>query len=150
MPRLHQHGEAHQVAREQERLPHDLELLRRRKKEADHDNVVGPVKATLDASVRYLAREFRSQSTRVNANSVTTVLTRVASGIEHFDEILNEAVRKAALRRLVDSCDIGGRRCCGRATAPSRTSAKRSTSIVASTSRARPSTVRSKARGSQV
>lgn len=73
----------------------------------DHYNVMGPVKAALEASVRYLAHELGSKNVRVNAISAGAVQTRAASGIEHFDEILNEAARQAPLRRLIDSCEIG-------------------------------------------
>ena len=76
-------------------------------KVVDHYNVMGPVKAALEASVRYLAHELGPKSIRVNAISAGAVQTRAASGIEHFDEILNEAARKAPLRRLIDSCEIG-------------------------------------------
>lgn len=76
-------------------------------KVVDHYNVMGPVKAALEASVRYLAHELGPKSIRVNAISAGAVQTRAASGIEHFDEILNEAARKAPLRRLIDSCELG-------------------------------------------
>ena len=59
----------------------------------------GPVKAALEASVRYLAHELGRKSIRVNAISAGAVATRAASGITHFDELLNETVRKAPLRR---------------------------------------------------
>ena len=73
----------------------------------DHYNVMGPVKAALEASVRYLAHELGPKKIRVNAISAGAVETRAASGIAHFDEILNEAARKAPLRRLITSCEIG-------------------------------------------
>ena len=73
----------------------------------DHYNVMGPVKAALEASVRYLAHELGRKSIRVNAISAGAVATRAASGIEHFDELLNETVRKAPLRRTVDACEVG-------------------------------------------
>lgn len=76
-------------------------------KVVDHYNVMGPVKAALEASVRYLAHELGPKNIRVNAISAGAVQTRAASGIEHFDEILNESARKAPLRRLIDSCEIG-------------------------------------------
>jgi len=76
-------------------------------KVVDHYNVMGPVKAALEASVRYLAHELGPKSIRVNAISAGAVATRAASGIEHFDELLNETMRKAPLRRTVDSCEIG-------------------------------------------
>jgi len=76
-------------------------------KVVDHYNVMGPVKAALEASVRYLAHELGRGSIRVNAISAGAVATRAASGIEHFDELLNETVRKAPLRRTVDACEVG-------------------------------------------
>ena len=68
---------------------------------------MGPVKAALEASVRYLAHELGKKSIRVNAISAGAVATRAASGIEHFDELLNETARKAPLRRTVDACEVG-------------------------------------------
>jgi len=76
-------------------------------KVVDHYNVMGPVKAALEASVRYLAHELGGKDIRVNAISAGAVATRAASGIEHFDELLNETVRKAPLRRTVDACEVG-------------------------------------------
>ncbi len=76
-------------------------------KVVDHYNVMGPVKAALEASVRYLAHELGRNKIRVNAISAGAVETRAASGIEHFDDILNEAARTAPLRRLITSCEIG-------------------------------------------
>jgi enoyl-[acyl-carrier protein] reductase I len=76
-------------------------------KVVDHYNVMGPVKAALEASVRYLAHELGPKKIRVNAISAGAVATRAASGIEHFDELLNESMRKAPLRRTVESGEIG-------------------------------------------
>lgn len=76
-------------------------------KVVDHYNVMGPVKAALEASVRYLAHELGQKAIRVNAISAGAVKTRAASGIEHFDELLNETVRKAPLRRAIDACEVG-------------------------------------------
>lgn len=76
-------------------------------KVVDHYNVMGPVKAALEASVRYLARELGSRRIRVNAISAGAVKTRAASGIEHFDELLNETTHKAPLRRTVDASEVG-------------------------------------------
>lgn len=73
----------------------------------DHYNVMGPVKAALEASVRYLAHELGASNIRVNAISAGAVKTRAASGIEHFDELLNESMRKAPLRRTVDASEVG-------------------------------------------
>jgi enoyl-[acyl-carrier protein] reductase I len=76
-------------------------------KVVDHYNVMGPVKAALEASVRYLAHELGPKSIRVNAISAGAVATRAASGIAHFDELLNETARKAPLRRTVEACEVG-------------------------------------------
>jgi enoyl-[acyl-carrier protein] reductase I len=76
-------------------------------KVVDHYNVMGPVKAALEASVRYLAHELGPKNIRVNAISAGAVATRAASGIEHFDELLNETRRKAPLRRTIESCEVG-------------------------------------------
>ena len=76
-------------------------------KVVEHYNVMGPVKAALEASVRYLAHELGPRRIRVNAISAGPVRTRAASGITHFDELLGEAARKAPQRRLVDACDVG-------------------------------------------
>jgi len=76
-------------------------------KVVDHYNVMGPVKAALEASVRYLAHELGPKRIRVNAISAGPIKTRAASGIEHFDELLAEAAAKAPLRRTVDACEIG-------------------------------------------
>jgi enoyl-[acyl-carrier protein] reductase I len=76
-------------------------------KVVDHYNLMGPVKAALEASVRYLAHELGRERIRVNAISAGPVATRAASGIPHFDELLDEAARKAPLRRTIDSCEVG-------------------------------------------
>jgi enoyl-[acyl-carrier protein] reductase I len=76
-------------------------------KVVDHYNVMGPVKAALEATVRYLAHELGPKGIRVNAISAGPIKTRAASGIEHFDELLAEAAAKAPLRRTVDACEIG-------------------------------------------
>lgn len=76
-------------------------------KVVDHYNVMGPVKAALEASVRYLAHELGPRGIRVNAISAGAIKTRAASGIEHFDELINETTRKAPLRRTVDACEVG-------------------------------------------
>jgi enoyl-[acyl-carrier protein] reductase I len=76
-------------------------------KVVDHYNVMGPVKAALEATVRYLAHELGPKGVRVNAISAGPIRTRAASGIEHFDELLAEAAAKAPLRRTVEACEVG-------------------------------------------
>ena len=76
-------------------------------KVVDHYNVMGPVKAALEASVRYLAHELGPKNIRVNAISAGPVKTRAASGISNFDRLLDEASRDAPLHRLIDMEDVG-------------------------------------------
>lgn len=73
----------------------------------DHYNVMGPVKAALEASVRYLAHELGPKGIRVNAISAGAIATRAASGIEHFDELLNATAITAPLQRTVESSEVG-------------------------------------------
>lgn len=70
-------------------------------------NLMGPVKAALEASVRYLAAELGNAGIRVNALSPGPVKTRAASGLTHFDELMNEAAAKAPLRQIVTLEQIG-------------------------------------------
>ncbi len=76
-------------------------------KVVEHYDVMGPVKAALEASVRYLAHELGPGGIRVNAISAGAVRTRAASGIEHFDELLDESARRSPLRRTVESDEVG-------------------------------------------
>jgi enoyl-[acyl-carrier protein] reductase I len=72
-----------------------------------HYNVMGPVKAALEAAVRYMAVELGPSHIRVNALSPGPVATRAASGIAHFDELLQRAVDEAPEHRLVTVDDVG-------------------------------------------
>lgn len=73
----------------------------------DRYGLMGPVKAALESSVRYLAAELGPAGIRVNAISPGPLATRAASGIAHFDQLLAEAAQRAPLRRLVDIDDVG-------------------------------------------
>jgi enoyl-[acyl-carrier protein] reductase I len=70
-------------------------------------NVMGPVKAALEASCRYLAHELGPQGIRVHAISPGPLKTRAASGLKDFDLLLNEAAHKAPVGELVDIMDVG-------------------------------------------
>jgi len=70
-------------------------------------NVMGPVKAALEACCRYLAYELGPQKIRVHAISPGPVKTRAASGLKDFDLLLNEAVARAPVGELVDVMDVG-------------------------------------------
>jgi len=68
--------------------------------------VMGPIKAALEATVRYLATELGPRGIRVNAVSPGPIRTRAASGIREFDELL-AAHRRAPLTREVQIDDVG-------------------------------------------
>lgn len=70
-------------------------------------NVMGPIKAALEASCRYLAYELGPQKIRVHAVSPGPLKTRAASGLKDFDLLLNEAVERAPVGELVDIMDVG-------------------------------------------
>jgi len=72
-----------------------------------HYNIMGPVKAALEASVKYLSSELGSQHIRVNALSSGPVKTRAASGLTDFDKLMEEAASKAPLHQLVALEQIG-------------------------------------------
>ena len=70
-------------------------------------NVMGPVKAALEAACRYLAYELGPRGIRVHAISPGPLKTRAASGLKDFELLLNEAARKAPVGELVDIMDVG-------------------------------------------
>jgi len=70
-------------------------------------NVMGPVKAALEAACRYLAYELGSKGIRVHAISPGPLKTRAASGLRDFDLLLNQAVQRAPVGELVDIMDVG-------------------------------------------
>jgi enoyl-[acyl-carrier protein] reductase I len=74
---------------------------------APNYNVMGPVKAALEASCRYLAYELGRQNIRVHPISPGPLKTRAASGLKDFDLLLNEAAQRAPLGELVDIMDVG-------------------------------------------
>jgi enoyl-[acyl-carrier protein] reductase I len=74
---------------------------------APNYNVMGPVKAALEAACRYLAYELGQQGVRVHAISPGPLKTRAASGLKDFDLMLNEAIERAPLGELVDIMDVG-------------------------------------------
>jgi enoyl-[acyl-carrier protein] reductase I len=70
-------------------------------------SVMGPVKAALEASVRYLAHELGPKGIRVHAISPGPIQTRAASGLKDFDLLLNEAAQRAPVGELVGIDDVG-------------------------------------------
>jgi enoyl-[acyl-carrier protein] reductase I len=69
--------------------------------------VMGPVKAALEASVRYLATDMGPRGIRVNAVSPGAIRTRAASGIPQFDALIADARARAPLQREVEIDDVG-------------------------------------------
>ena len=76
-------------------------------KVVDHYNMMGPVKAALESTVRYLARELGEKRIRINALSPGPVNTRAASGLSHFDALMEKAAANAPIRSLVSIEQIG-------------------------------------------
>ena len=73
----------------------------------EHYNLMGPVKAALEATGRYLAYELGAKGIRVHTISPGPLLTRAASGIDHFDDLLQDAAGRAPLHQRVTIDDIG-------------------------------------------
>lgn len=70
-------------------------------------NMMGPIKAALESSVRYLANELGPAGIRVYAVSPGPLKTRASSGIDHFDELVQMAMARAPEHRLVDIAEVG-------------------------------------------
>jgi enoyl-[acyl-carrier protein] reductase I len=70
-------------------------------------NVMGPVKAALEASMRALAVELGASNIRVNAISSGPVKTRAASGLLSFEDLMHSALGKAPLHHPITKDDIG-------------------------------------------
>jgi enoyl-[acyl-carrier protein] reductase I len=72
-----------------------------------HYNTMGLAKASLEASVRYLAANLGPKGIRVNAISAGPIKTLAASGIAGFGKILKHVEEHAPLRRNVTIDDVG-------------------------------------------
>src|SRR5206468_12419277 len=70
-------------------------------------NVMGVAKASLEASVRYLAAGLGAKNVRVNAISAGPVNTLAARGISGFTSMLKHHAEKAPLQRNVTLEEIG-------------------------------------------
>lgn len=70
-------------------------------------NLMGPVKAALESSVRYLASELGPRNIRVNSISAGPVATRAASGLADLDKLLEKAYEHAPIKRKLSADDIG-------------------------------------------
>lgn len=70
-------------------------------------NVMGVAKASLEATVRYLALNLGAEGTRVNAISAGPIKTLAAAGIANFRKMLHHFESYAPLRRSVTIEDVG-------------------------------------------
>ena len=73
----------------------------------DQYSLMGPVKAALESTTRYLAAELGPKGIRVNAISPGPILTRASSGIANFDDMLSKARNEAPLGRETAIEDVG-------------------------------------------
>ena len=70
-------------------------------------NVMGVAKASLEASVRYLAEDVGKNGIRVNAISAGPIRTVSAKGVAGFNDINSVIEERAPLRRNVDQDQVG-------------------------------------------
>lgn len=70
-------------------------------------NVMGVAKASLEASVRYLASSLGKDNIRVNAISAGPIRTLSAKGIRNFNNILTKIEEEAPLRRATTPEEVG-------------------------------------------
>jgi enoyl-[acyl-carrier protein] reductase I len=70
-------------------------------------NTMGLAKASLEASVRYLAASLGSRGVRVNGISAGPIKTLAASGIKDFSKLLGLVARSSPLGRNVTIDDVG-------------------------------------------
>ncbi|WP_257349123.1 enoyl-ACP reductase FabI [Pseudalkalibacillus decolorationis] len=70
-------------------------------------NVMGVAKASLDASVKYLASDLGKENIRVNAISAGPIRTLAAKGVGDFNSILHEIEERAPLRRATTTEEVG-------------------------------------------
>lgn len=73
----------------------------------DNYNLMGPVKAALESSVRYIGAELAGRKIHTHAISAGPIKTRAASGIDRFDELLDEVCARTPTRRLVTIEEVG-------------------------------------------
>lgn len=76
-------------------------------KVVEHYNMMGPVKAALESTVRYMAKDLGEKDVRVFAVSPGPLRTRASSGINHFDALIEMATTRSPGRRLVDIAEVG-------------------------------------------
>lgn len=70
-------------------------------------NVMGVAKASLDASVKYLANDLGPYGVRVNAISAGPIRTLSAKGVNDFNSVVKEIEERAPMRRAISQEDVG-------------------------------------------
>jgi enoyl-[acyl-carrier protein] reductase I len=70
-------------------------------------NVMGVAKASLEASVRYLAADLGARGIRVNAISAGAVNTLAARGVAHFRDLMKVTAERSPLRRAIEVDEVG-------------------------------------------
>ena len=70
-------------------------------------NVMGVAKASLEATVRYLAADIGKNRVRVNAISAGPIKTLAARGISGLGDMLKSHEERAPLKRNVDVAEVG-------------------------------------------
>lgn len=76
-------------------------------KVVNHYNIMGPVKAALEAVTRYAAAELGPKGISVHALSPGPLKTRAASGIDHFDELIQRTAERTPTHHLATIEDVG-------------------------------------------
>lgn len=70
-------------------------------------NVMGVAKASLEASVRYLAADLGARGIRVNAISAGAVNTLAARGVAHFRDLMKVTAERSPLKRAIEVDEVG-------------------------------------------
>ena len=70
-------------------------------------NTMGLAKASLEASVRFLAQSLGARGIRVNAISAGPIKTLAATGIKDFGKLLSEFAATTPIRRTITTEDVG-------------------------------------------
>ena len=69
-------------------------------------NIMGVAKASLEASVRYLAGDLGPKNIRVNAISAGPVKTAAARGVKDFSKMLEAVEARSPMRRNVTPAEV--------------------------------------------
>jgi hypothetical protein len=109
-------------------------------------NTMGLAKASLEASVRFLAQSLGAKGMRVNGISAGPIKTLAASGIKDFGKLLAEFAATTPIRRNVTIDDVGNTAAFLLSTWPAASAPRSSTSTAASATSASPSPAPAEAR----